>query len=260
MVIAAVGTVLAAGYLLWLYQRTSFGTPTEEFADEHIHDVHVTEWIAWLPMLVLDPRARHLPEHHLPRHRPDRSPRWARPSRRWASSRPCSRPSSSRAPFDSPDGRLPHARARDRAHRRHRRRAAGRPVHARRARGASSRQLAGIGHPRRAGPGAHAGRRRRRPRDVRRRLHRRQLRARAQGDVPAVGLRRRAAVHQLHRRGRLRRGRVLLPAAVVAPRHGRDGVAPATSSRSSSPSSCCRSPPTCSPAGASATCTATRRA
>src|SRR5690606_3743514 len=30
MVIAARRTVLAAGYLLWLYQRTSFGTPTEE--------------------------------------------------------------------------------------------------------------------------------------------------------------------------------------------------------------------------------------
>ena len=53
MVIAAVGTVFAAGYLLWLYQRTSFGTPTEEFADEDVHDVHVSEWIAWLPMLVL---------------------------------------------------------------------------------------------------------------------------------------------------------------------------------------------------------------
>ena len=53
MVIAAIGTVLAAGYLLWLFQRTAFGTPKEEFADEHIHDVHVSEWIAWLPMLIL---------------------------------------------------------------------------------------------------------------------------------------------------------------------------------------------------------------
>ena len=31
-VIAALGTVLAAGYLLWLYQRTAFGEPTAEFA------------------------------------------------------------------------------------------------------------------------------------------------------------------------------------------------------------------------------------
>jgi NADH-quinone oxidoreductase subunit M len=52
MVVAAVGTVFAAGYLLWLFQRTAFGTPKDEFKDEHIHDVHLTEWMAWLPMLV----------------------------------------------------------------------------------------------------------------------------------------------------------------------------------------------------------------
>ena len=34
MVIAAIGTVLAAAYLLWLYQRTAFGTPSEEFAGQ----------------------------------------------------------------------------------------------------------------------------------------------------------------------------------------------------------------------------------
>ncbi len=53
MVVAALGTVLAAAYLLWLYQRTAFGTPKEEFAHEHVHDVHATEWVAWAPMLVL---------------------------------------------------------------------------------------------------------------------------------------------------------------------------------------------------------------
>ncbi len=52
MVIAALGTVLAAAYLLWLYQRTAFGEPKEEFAHEHVHDMHVTEWIAWIPMVV----------------------------------------------------------------------------------------------------------------------------------------------------------------------------------------------------------------
>jgi NADH-quinone oxidoreductase subunit M len=53
MVLAAVGTVLAASYLLWLYQRTSFGEPTAEFAhDSHIHDVEVTEWVAWTPLLI----------------------------------------------------------------------------------------------------------------------------------------------------------------------------------------------------------------
>ena len=54
MVIAAVGTVLAAGYLLWLYQRTSFGEPTPEYAhDSHIHDVNAYEWVAWTPILVM---------------------------------------------------------------------------------------------------------------------------------------------------------------------------------------------------------------
>ncbi len=53
MVIAAIGTVLAAGYLLWLFQRTAFGTPSEEFIDEDIHDVNTTEWLAWAPMLLL---------------------------------------------------------------------------------------------------------------------------------------------------------------------------------------------------------------
>ena len=52
MVIAAIGTVLAAGYLLWLYQRTAFGEPTEEFAEQKIADVNRDEWIAWMPFLI----------------------------------------------------------------------------------------------------------------------------------------------------------------------------------------------------------------
>ena len=68
-VIAALGTVLAAAYLLWLYQRTAFGEPNPEFVtpghahslsaagnDDHhgadIHDVTPIEWIAWAPFLV----------------------------------------------------------------------------------------------------------------------------------------------------------------------------------------------------------------
>jgi NADH-quinone oxidoreductase subunit M len=53
MVVAAVGTVLAAGYLLWLLQRTAFGTPKEEWEGHHFHDVETPEWIAWAPLLVL---------------------------------------------------------------------------------------------------------------------------------------------------------------------------------------------------------------
>ena len=57
MVIAAIGTVFAAGYLLWLFQRTAFGEPTAEFSpghghDEDIHDVNKFEWVAWSPLLI----------------------------------------------------------------------------------------------------------------------------------------------------------------------------------------------------------------
>ena len=53
MVIAAIGTVLAAGYLLWMLQKVAFGKPTAEFADAHMHDVSSFEWAAWTPILLL---------------------------------------------------------------------------------------------------------------------------------------------------------------------------------------------------------------
>ncbi len=52
MAVAAIGTVFAAGYLLWMLQRVAFGTAKAEFEDSHIHDVHVSEYIAWVPLLV----------------------------------------------------------------------------------------------------------------------------------------------------------------------------------------------------------------
>ena len=53
MVVAAIGTVLAAGYLLWMLQKVAFGVPKAEFEDAHIHDVSSFEWGAWIPILVL---------------------------------------------------------------------------------------------------------------------------------------------------------------------------------------------------------------
>jgi NADH-quinone oxidoreductase subunit M len=52
MVIGAVGTVLAAGYLLWMFQRVAFGTVKDEFEHAHVHDVHWPEWLAWTPLLI----------------------------------------------------------------------------------------------------------------------------------------------------------------------------------------------------------------
>ena len=53
MVVASVGTVFAAGYLLWMFQRTAFGVPKGEFEHAHIHDMHIPEYLAWAPLLIL---------------------------------------------------------------------------------------------------------------------------------------------------------------------------------------------------------------
>ena len=52
MAVAAIGTVFAAGYLLWMLQRVAFGTVKDEFEKSHIHDVHLPEYIAWAPLLI----------------------------------------------------------------------------------------------------------------------------------------------------------------------------------------------------------------
>ncbi len=52
MAVAAIGTVFAAGYLLWMLQRVAFGVVKPEFEKAHIHDVHIPEYIAWVPLLV----------------------------------------------------------------------------------------------------------------------------------------------------------------------------------------------------------------
>ncbi|MCE2532057.1 MAG: NADH-quinone oxidoreductase subunit M [Acidimicrobiia bacterium] len=54
MVIAAIGTVLAAGYLLWMLQKTAFGNAREEFVDSpDVTDATPREYLAWAPLLVL---------------------------------------------------------------------------------------------------------------------------------------------------------------------------------------------------------------
>ena len=52
MVVAAIGTVLAAGYLLWMFQRVAMGRVRAEFEHAHVHDVHWPEWLAWTPLLI----------------------------------------------------------------------------------------------------------------------------------------------------------------------------------------------------------------
>src|SRR6056297_886929 len=53
VVFAAIGTVLTAGYFLWLIQRINLGEPTERWANEPLADVQAIEWVSWLPLLAL---------------------------------------------------------------------------------------------------------------------------------------------------------------------------------------------------------------
>jgi NADH-quinone oxidoreductase subunit M len=52
MVIGAIGTVLAAGYLLWMLQKVNFGEPSDEWLDHEMHDVDGYELAAWVPLVL----------------------------------------------------------------------------------------------------------------------------------------------------------------------------------------------------------------
>jgi NADH-quinone oxidoreductase subunit M len=52
MVLSAIGTVLAAGYLLYMLQKVAMSKVPEEWESAHVHDVHTPEWLAWAPLLV----------------------------------------------------------------------------------------------------------------------------------------------------------------------------------------------------------------
>jgi NADH-quinone oxidoreductase subunit M len=53
VVFGVVGTLLTAGYFLWLLQRVNLGRPKEEWQGHDIRDVLPLEKIAWAPLLVL---------------------------------------------------------------------------------------------------------------------------------------------------------------------------------------------------------------
>ena len=52
MVLGGVGTILTAGYFLWLLQRLNLGQATEQRRAERLSDVHPVEVAAWSPLLV----------------------------------------------------------------------------------------------------------------------------------------------------------------------------------------------------------------
>jgi NADH-quinone oxidoreductase subunit M len=52
MVIGAVGTVLTAGYMLYMLRNVNFGEPADEWADHEFEDVDTYEWLAWAPLVI----------------------------------------------------------------------------------------------------------------------------------------------------------------------------------------------------------------
>jgi NADH-quinone oxidoreductase subunit M len=52
MVAGGIGTILTAGYFLWMLQRVNMGTLPEKWRAEPFPDVLAVEWVSWAPLLV----------------------------------------------------------------------------------------------------------------------------------------------------------------------------------------------------------------
>ena len=53
MVMGGIGTVLTAGYFLWMLQRVNMGTLPDQWRQAGLRDVLAVEWVSWLPLLAL---------------------------------------------------------------------------------------------------------------------------------------------------------------------------------------------------------------
>ncbi|MGA7228083.1 MAG: NADH-quinone oxidoreductase subunit M [Acidimicrobiia bacterium] len=53
MVLGAVGTVLTAGYMLWMLQQVNLGEPGEEWTGHVFHDADRFELTSWVPLIVM---------------------------------------------------------------------------------------------------------------------------------------------------------------------------------------------------------------
>jgi NADH-quinone oxidoreductase subunit M len=52
MVMGGIGTILTAGYFLWMLQRVNMGTLPERWNESALPDVLAVEWVAWVPLLI----------------------------------------------------------------------------------------------------------------------------------------------------------------------------------------------------------------
>jgi NADH-quinone oxidoreductase subunit M len=52
MIAGGIGTILTAGYFLWMLQRVNMGSTPEKWKRESFPDVVAVEWVSWVPLLV----------------------------------------------------------------------------------------------------------------------------------------------------------------------------------------------------------------
>jgi NADH-quinone oxidoreductase subunit M len=52
MVFGGIGTILTAGYFLWMLQRVNLGTVPERWREKSLYDVSGVEYLSWAPLLV----------------------------------------------------------------------------------------------------------------------------------------------------------------------------------------------------------------
>jgi NADH-quinone oxidoreductase subunit M len=52
MIAGGIGTILTAGYFLWMIQRVNMGTVPERWRESPFPDVLAVEWVSWVPLLV----------------------------------------------------------------------------------------------------------------------------------------------------------------------------------------------------------------
>jgi NADH-quinone oxidoreductase subunit M len=53
MIAGGIGTILTAGYFLWMIQRVNLGVVPERWQNSTLGDTLTVEWVSWLPLLVL---------------------------------------------------------------------------------------------------------------------------------------------------------------------------------------------------------------
>jgi NADH-quinone oxidoreductase subunit M len=52
MVLGGIGTILTAGYFLWMLQRVNLGTVPERWEGKQMADVTTIEYVSWAPLIL----------------------------------------------------------------------------------------------------------------------------------------------------------------------------------------------------------------